>query len=324
MWIFTVNGFFTVIQDRKDPNYVWLRSRLREDIERNFPGVTAQEHPGADYLYRVKLPREQVAQRLFELAMENNVTSHFKDVMIKTASKPEFGSRSQMLYGVWNAGAAMQPIPPYSKARRSKPVQQPHKASRQPGAGQTGIGLTPYTYGGNGTGYYGSDFDWQSGDWGGRQAKDPAPVSRPGQHATDEEFEEWWGSLTDDEREAFLDEAEAEQRQREELEEDFGAAARALEFSAAEVVDVHPAPRNRPGNRKQRRRERRAATRRDKDGTGKTTEQRTQEYRRLGHSSSEAAQMAADRQTFLARKYGPKGDRTDIHPGFSRQGEGKA
>jgi hypothetical protein len=39
MWIFTVNGFFTVIQDRKDPNYVWLRSRLREDIERNFPGV---------------------------------------------------------------------------------------------------------------------------------------------------------------------------------------------------------------------------------------------------------------------------------------------
>jgi hypothetical protein len=69
-------------------------------------------------------------------------------------------------------------------------------------------------------------------------------------------------------------------------------------------VDVHPAPRNRPGNRKQRRRERRAATRRGKDGTGKTTEQRTQEYRRLGHSSSEAAQMAQDRQTFLARKYG--------------------
>src|SRR3954463_12252560 len=132
MWIFTVNGFFTIIQDRKDANFVWLRARLREDIERNFPGIEVQEHPGADYLFRAKLPREQVAARVMELVMEANVTSHFKDVMIRTASKPEHGSRSAMLYGVWNAGAAMQPYAPYSKPPR--PAPKPFTSSSKGGS----------------------------------------------------------------------------------------------------------------------------------------------------------------------------------------------
>lgn len=299
MWIFTVNGFFTVIQDRKDPAYVWLRSRLREDIERNFPGVIAEEHPGADYLYRIKLPREQVAQRLFELAMENNVTSHFKDVMIRTASKPEFGNRSSMLYGVWNAGAAMQPIPPYSKNPR--PKIQP-KTTWKPGDRTTGTGQGTMfgsedrgLYGGAGAGYRGSDFDWDSKSWsGGPAAKDPARPSADtsGQPATDDEFDAWWAGLTDAERNEYLDETEAEQRRREEAEEDFGAAARWAEFRpGADVEFVQPAPLNRPGTR----RERRAERKRRKNRHNQEDAARRAERNREGMNGLEAR----NRQAYL-------------------------
>jgi hypothetical protein len=265
MWIFTVNGFFTIIQDRKDANYVWLRARLREDIERNFPGVTAEEHPGADYLFRVKLPREQVAERLFELTMENNVTSHFKDVMIRTASKPVHGSRSSMLYGVWNAGAAMQPIPPYSKVPRPEPkpfTSTSKGGSWKPGDRTVGRGQDSLfssgrgsedrgLYGGAGAGYRASEFDWDSRSWGGTSNPDPAlpsgrTVSEPSPEASDDELSEWWSMLTPEEQQAYLDETEDQLRR-----------AEAAEVEAVEVVDVLPAPANRPGNRRQRRKAKR-------------------------------------------------------------------
>jgi hypothetical protein len=258
MWIFTVNGFFTIIQDRKDANYVWLRARLREDIERNFPGVEVQEHPGADYLYRAKLPREQVAQRVMELVMENNVTSHFKDVMIRTASKPVHGSRSKMLYGVWHSGADMQPYAPYSKMPRPapKPITPSKGGSWRPGdrivsrsqdslfSGSEDRGL----YGGMGGGFRASEFDWDSRSWGGTSSPDPAlpsgrTVSEPGPEASDDELSEWWAMLTPEEQQAYLDETE-DQLRRAEAEE---------ETRAVEVVDVLPAPANRPGTRRQRR-----------------------------------------------------------------------
>jgi hypothetical protein len=304
MWIFTVNGFFTVIQDRKDPAFVWLRSRLREDIERNFPGVEVQEHPGADYLFRAKLPREQVAQRLFELAMENNVTSHFKDVMIRTASKPEFGSRSNMLYGVWNSGAAMQPYAPYSKVPRSKaPVKTWKPGDRTTGTGQTRLPATGSQglYGGMGAGRYASEFDWDASAWGtGGGVSHPDP--RPGSTATDEEFEEWWAGLSPIERDEYLDAAEDEQRRREETDEDFGAAARAAEFLAApQVADVFPAPRSRAGNRKQRRKARRA----NRHNQERTAEQHAQfaQERREGRHGREAQ----NRQAFLDKQSNGKG-----------------
>jgi hypothetical protein len=295
MWIFTVNGFFTVIQDRKDPSYVWLRARLREDIERNFPGVEVTEHPGADYLYRAKLPREQVAQRVMELVMENNVTSHFKDVMIRTAAKPKFGNRSTMLYGVWHAGADMQPYPPYSKNPRVKvgnnTVQKGTQRVNRGGAGVLPYQVADsYTYGGNGSGRYGSEFDWNRNSWGGVSHADPAPPSGAQPQATsdvsDEDMEAWWLSLTDEERDEILDQEEAELRRRETTEE-YESAVRALE-----VKTVMPAPRSRKGNRK-----------RGRKGGRKN---RHNQYTQLGFSDSQARQEATNRETYLAKKHGGK------------------
>lgn len=294
MWIFTVNGFFTVIQDRKDANYVWLRARLREDIERNFPGVTAEEHPGADYLFRVKLPREQVAQRLFELTMENNVTSHFKDVMIRTASKPKYGSRSSMLYGVWNAGAAMQPIPPYGKIPRPEPkpvvsTDQRWKAGdRSVSRGQNALfsrdGENRGLYGGAGAGYKGSEFDWDSKSWGGTSSPDPAlPSSAP---ASDED-DLWWETLSPEEQQAYLDEAEDQLRRQE-----------ATEVGSVELVDVLPAPANRPGTRRQRRKEKRNRHNRHNQMSS------TAQYERRAQEARDGlrGQEEQNRQAFLDKR----------------------
>jgi hypothetical protein len=292
MWIFTVNGFFTFVIDRKDPDYVWLRARLREDLERNFPGVKVDEHPGADYLFRARISRAELAEHMVRLIAEADVTSHFKDEMIRRAVKPVHGNRSQMMYALWNAGAAMQPYAPYSKTPRAKASPTYWKGSpadRKPGQGQTS--LQPYTYGGTGAGRRGSEFDWDARSWqGGDAAPDPGRAVSP--EASDDELDAWWNSLTDDERDRFLDDAETAQRQREEIEEDLGAAVRWAEFSdGPQVAEVYPAPRNRTGSS---RRQRRKAKRQN----------RHNQYQQLGFSDSQARQEARNRQAYLDRKHG--------------------
>jgi hypothetical protein len=285
MWIFTVNGFFTFVIDRKDPDMVWLRARLREDLERNFPGVTVEEHPGADYLFRAKISRADLAEHMVRLIAEADVTSHFKDEMIRRAAKPEFGNRSSMMYALWTAGAAMQPYAPYSKTPRAKVQPKTWK----PGDRTVGGGQLPAFSGSSSGGRYASEFDWDNRNWGGTQAKDPSPVAPL--TATDEELDEWWASLTDDERDAVLDEEEAALRAREEAEEDFASAARTFGVVAA---DVFPAPRNRPGNRRQRRKNKR----KNRHNQTQADFDRYAQERRDGKHGSEAR----NRQAFLDKQ----------------------
>jgi hypothetical protein len=302
MWIFTVKGFFTFVTDRKDPSYLWLRARMREHIEDNFPGVTAEMKPGADYLWRAKVKRDDVALRIAELVMESNVDSHFKDVMIRTAAKPKTGNLSKVMYAVWNGAAEWQEYAPYSKVPRAqeKTTWKNTSADRRPGQGQTTLPyqsggssrpLEPYRYGGSGGGRFASDFDWDARDWGGVQHKDPVPASSgvPADAVLlpDDYTEDEWARMTADEQQAALDAEEAELRAIEALEEDQGTIAR-LEGMGADLVthraDAYPAPRNRPGKRRKRR------------------QNRHNQYRQMGFSDSQAAEEARNRQTYLDRK----------------------
>lgn len=252
MWIFTVNGFFTFVTDRKNPEYLWLRARMREHLEDNFPGVTAEMHPGADYLWRAKVKRTDVAERIAQLVMDSRVDSHFKDVMIRTAAKPKTGQLSKVMYAVWSGAAEWQEYAPYSRTPRSATPTywKGSSADRKPGTGQTTL---PAFSGSENSRRYASDFDWDARDWGGTSAKDPVR-SAPAFDATDAELDDWWAALSDEERDEFLDSEEDAQRRREEQEADFHSAARAFGVVAA---DVFPAPRNRPGNRRSRRKNKR-------------------------------------------------------------------
>lgn len=256
MWIITEHGFFTFVTDRKDPSMVWLRARVRSDLEQNFPGVEVIEKPGSDYLYRAKVPRTLVAERMAQMVMDSNITSHFKDVALSKAPAKDKDLRRSAYYGLWTALARLQPYAPYSKFPRGKEPKTTWGGGwkdRRPGEGQTSF--ASFGTGASG-GFKGSDFDWDARDWGGRSTADPALPKIEGNPAdvlaeisavTDEE----WARMSGEERDALLDREEAALRAVE-LGEDFGAAVRAEEFREEAGQMAYPAPRNRPGSRKGR------------------------------------------------------------------------
>lgn len=261
---------------------------MREHIEDNFPGVTAEAKPGADYLWRARVKREDVAMRIAELVLESSVTSHFKDVMIKKAKAPKRGSLSEVMYAVWNGAAKWQDYAPYSKVPRGQEPKFTWKgtaADRLPGEGQQTF--LP-SHGRAGTGRYASDFDWDARDWGGPAAKDPAftaPAAPP--VVSDEE----WNRMTRKDQQAYLDTEEAWLRTLE-SDEDFGAAARAAQYADGAGFEIYPAPRNRPGTSRRRK------------GKGKGKGNRHNQYRNLGFSDGQAAQEASNRQAFLDKHNG--------------------
>lgn len=229
MWIVTEYGFFTFVTDRKNPDYLWLRARVREDLERNFPGVKVTEHPGADYLFRAKVLRKDVADRIAQMVLDGRITSHFKDEALKKAAPTQHGNRRSAYYGFWTDMAALQPYAPYSKTPRPKPVAKPWTPPNR--TGQTGLPMF--------SGSYGSQYDWNRNPWsassGGNAQADPPlgavdsdPVTRLLDASSEEEFEEIWAGMSEEEREEYLDEAEENQRHREAIEEEHGGIAAAM------------------------------------------------------------------------------------------------
>jgi hypothetical protein len=208
--------------------------------------------------------------------------------MIRRAAKPKTGNRSSMMYAIWNAGAAMQPYAPYSRVPRSAQTTywRPNsQADRRPGAGQGAL------YGGSGSGRYGSEFDWDTRDWGGTSSPDPVMgKGTPLPEISDDEMDELWASLSDEERDAILDQ---EQDRAHQLD---------AQFSAPEVMDVLPDPRNRPGTRRQRRKGKRK-NRHNQERTA-ADQARYEQERRDGKHGSEAR----NRQSFLDKKIKIKGE----------------
>jgi hypothetical protein len=331
MWIVTDKGFFSFVVDRKDPTMLWLRARVREDLVRNFPDAKVIEKPGSDYVFRAKVSKADVAARMAEMIMNSDITGHFKDVAKSRSAKPEYGDRGRAYYAFWNAMAELQPYRPYSKTHRSQEKTWSSKTwkpgDKTVGSGQTSVfgGYQPSgsenkgLYGGAGSGRYASDFDWDTRDWGGTSTPDPVLPAKPaqGKRLTEAELTELiehgdtdalldvlhtlpgdspafdlvWGALTPDEAQRFLDEEEEIQRNREEM------------LAEVTVADVHPAPRNRPGNRRQRRKERKARkNRHNQEMTAADFERRAQQ-RREGLLGKEAQ----NRQAYLDKQAAKNG-----------------
>jgi hypothetical protein len=107
---------------------------------------------------------------------------------------------------------------------------------------------------------------------------------------SDDEMDELWASLSDEERDAILDQ---EQDRAHQLD---------AQFSAPEVMDVLPDPRNRPGTRRQRRKGKRK-NRHNQERTA-ADQARYEQERRDGKHGSEAR----NRQSFLDKKIKIKGE----------------
>ena len=70
MWVFCLDGFFSVVEDRNDAARVLVRGRYRNDIDTlaHKLGTRPQSTPEADYPWRVSVSKREWAAYLAETA----------------------------------------------------------------------------------------------------------------------------------------------------------------------------------------------------------------------------------------------------------------
>ena len=106
MWLFTTQGFYSVVADRDDPERVLVRARAREDIEalrRQIPGIEPFSEPGSDYRWRAFVLRSEWEEAISRLAAEIDY-DNFKNAV---ADRQGYG-RSHLYMEVWQALLKLQ------------------------------------------------------------------------------------------------------------------------------------------------------------------------------------------------------------------------
>lgn len=66
MWVFLNDAFLSIVAHRDKPDVLLVRARFEGDLQRVFPDHAdqVQRTPAADYLFRVEVPRDEVALML--------------------------------------------------------------------------------------------------------------------------------------------------------------------------------------------------------------------------------------------------------------------
>lgn len=112
MWIFTNKAFVSIVQDREDSAFAWVRARCEGDLEAFLGTYEIQSHVvggvvktvNADYRFRAKIHRDYLApillQALFDIDYDN-----FKN-SIDTSDAGE--RRHDAYMGVWTNMNAFQ------------------------------------------------------------------------------------------------------------------------------------------------------------------------------------------------------------------------
>ena len=89
MWLFTQHGFTSIVQDKDDANYLFVRFRCKEDadsfvafIQEAIPGVQGFcvpiQTPDRDYHWRIRVTRDVVKAMMVAMVDKLNYTN-FKD-----------------------------------------------------------------------------------------------------------------------------------------------------------------------------------------------------------------------------------------------------
>lgn len=106
MWVFSEVGFFSVVEDWKDKQYVWIRARWKKDLMQlrffirtqklNFPLGRTQETLERDYPFRVRLKKRYWAMALYQLGDKIDYGN------FKGAVQDQDPAREQVYMKVWS------------------------------------------------------------------------------------------------------------------------------------------------------------------------------------------------------------------------------
>ena len=106
MWLFTPNGFLSIVADRDAAGRLLVRGRVRADVE-YFCDVVGDgipiETPTADYRWRVKAPATLVAEFLHQQALAIEYDNFKNEVSDRQG--PE---RAHTYLGVWSVMRELQ------------------------------------------------------------------------------------------------------------------------------------------------------------------------------------------------------------------------
>lgn len=110
MWLFTRHGFYSVVQDKLNPQHLQVRARIKEDLEHlstfarqsanlDLPPIITT--PNADYACRIVLPRDIWLKIATALAQNINYTNFKNEVH----GQPD---RDKAYLEIWSTMNALQ------------------------------------------------------------------------------------------------------------------------------------------------------------------------------------------------------------------------
>src|SRR5687767_10298861 len=99
MWLFTPQGFYSVVAHRRDADKLLVRARVREDLDalrEQIPGLRIFSDQAADYRWRAVVTRAEWVAALAQLAEDLNY-DNFKS----TVAERQGHERSRVYEYIW-------------------------------------------------------------------------------------------------------------------------------------------------------------------------------------------------------------------------------
>jgi hypothetical protein len=106
MWLFTTQGFYSVVAHRRDPDKLIVRARAREDLEalrRQIPELRVFSDRGADYRWRTVVTRAEWVAAVAQLAEELDYDNFKRGVASRQGHE-----RERVYHRVWTALRVLQ------------------------------------------------------------------------------------------------------------------------------------------------------------------------------------------------------------------------
>lgn len=126
MWVFTPDGFYSVVQKKQDAKngMLTVRTRNRADIDalvkNHFPDAKPYAVRASDYAWRIRVPAALWADALAAMALEIDY-SNFKDEV----TKRQGWKRHDVYLRVWVALLSLRDPVKRSRRRRGKGGGEP-------------------------------------------------------------------------------------------------------------------------------------------------------------------------------------------------------
>jgi hypothetical protein len=110
MWLFTTDGFLSVVSKGCRSDQLMVRARVKADLKRAFPKAKITSSKATDYRFRAVITRKALAAYLGRM-VERLAYSNFKDTVKDDA-------RHHAYLRVWNAMYGLQERPTADRLRR--------------------------------------------------------------------------------------------------------------------------------------------------------------------------------------------------------------